>query len=136
METMLREYASRKAELEELRERIAELRSAIENPRATAPTGMPSAHNDKAAEDGVIRLVHLMTIYEGKVRELEWSAVRAEQAIASLPSLPRRVMRMVYVQGLSYSEVGRRIGYSTRQVKRIHDSALSKLDRKPKREGF
>lgn len=129
-ETMLREYASRRAELEELRERIAELRAAIENPRATAPTGMPSAHNDKAAEDGIVRLIHLMTVYEGKTRELEWDAVQTEQAIASLPSLPRRVMRMVYIQGLSYSEVGKRIGYSSRQVKRIHDSALAKLDEK------
>lgn len=123
---MLCEYASRKAELEEVKERLREL-SSVYYPSAAQLTGTPGAHDDHSSENGPIRLAQLSAVYEGLCRELEWQTVAVELAIDSLPSLMRRVMRLYYIDGMDFSDIAQEIGYSRRHTKRLHDLAVVKL---------
>ena len=57
------------------------------------------------------------------LRELE----RIEQAIETLGPTERTLMRLRYIEGLSWQEVCDRIHYSWQQTHRIHANALIKL---------
>ncbi|MBV9232925.1 MAG: sigma-70 family RNA polymerase sigma factor [Candidatus Eremiobacteraeota bacterium] len=50
-----------------------------------------------------------------------------ERILSALSPLERRIMRAIYLDGISVAEVAARLGYSRRHVTRLHRAALQRL---------
>ena len=69
----------------------------------------------------------LLTAYAKKRADLSAALLEIEQAIDTLGPTERRLMRLRYIDGLSWEAICRRINYSWRQIHRIHSQALIKI---------
>ena len=71
-----------------------------------------------------------LVLYRATVAAREAQLLAIERAIDSLPAVERLVLRLRYIEGRSWARVCMAImplGYSERQVYRLHGSALEKL---------
>ena len=79
------------------------------------------------------RLLHetgdenLLNIYTQKIHVAEKTLRDIESSLDTLGPTERRLMRLRYIEGLSWQAVSRRIHYSWQQTHRIHKNALVKL---------
>ena len=94
----LREYRSSRDELAELRAML---------------------RNDTSEE--------VVALYRAKIEALEQNLRLIENALETLGPTERRLMRLRYIEGLSWQSVSQRIHYSWQQTHRIHKNALAKL---------
>ena len=69
----------------------------------------------------------LRDCYREKLAQVEQEQLAIEQAIDSLDSLERTVMRHYYIEGLTWEEVCVEVSYSWRQTHNIHSRALEQL---------
>ena len=69
----------------------------------------------------------LQRLYKGKRAALARRLSLFEQAIDELRPTERRLMRMRYIERLSWEAIARRLCYSRPQTLRIHQSALQAL---------
>jgi RNA polymerase sigma factor (sigma-70 family) len=76
---------------------------------------------DKHATDA------LRDLYSAKREKLTAELRRVEQAIETLDPTERRLIRLRYIDALSWLAVSRRLNYSKPQAQRIHKAALIKL---------
>lgn len=65
--------------------------------------------------------------YDQKREKLAAELLRIEDAIETLDSTERTLMRLRYIDGLSWQAIALRISYSWQQTHRIHARALIKL---------
>ena len=99
----------------------------------------PASHEDarpsrsKAAsfEGRVIRYSEAVEIYERKLADIDARTVAVECAVGALTDpVERLVMRLRYIEGQRWVNVCvelQALGYSERQVYRLHGAALEKL---------
>lgn len=66
-------------------------------------------------------------LYLQKVAELNRALIEIEDAIASLDPIERTLIRLYYVDGLTWEQVCVAIHYEWAQTHRIHAKALAKL---------
>ena len=126
----LQEYGAIKREREHLLERLEEM-SAMYYPGAQALTGMPAAHSeDNAMERVLIQKASLLESYRQTVDQLERKMREVEEAIASLDSPEREIIRCRYIDCMPWEKVCVKTNYSWRSVHRIHARALRKLEEK------
>jgi len=76
----------------------------------------------------------LERLYQQKLADLIEEQLRVEKAIESLDPVERMLMRLHYLDGLTWEEVAVEISYSWRQVHRIHSRALDKLSEEDEEE--
>lgn len=69
----------------------------------------------------------LSALYREKRQELAERLRVIEEALETLGPTERTLMRLRYVEGLSWQAVSMRIHYSWKQTHRIHKNALRKL---------
>lgn len=72
----------------------------------------------------------LTKYYTDKKKRLTERLQRLEDALDSLTPTERTIMRLRYIDGLSWLAVSRRVHYSKSQVRRHHVKALDKLKNK------
>lgn len=116
-------------QIQSLTERIARLRSALEGCTAKPLSKMPrgrSASRDKLGDD-VARLLELEERRRKQIIDLEIRLEDVEKWIEGLPPHQAKVMRLRYVDGLSWRQVAKRAGYSYDRVRHIHSDAMGKL---------
>lgn len=92
------------------------------------PGGTPSGGS--AVEAKVIKYQDALALYQEKVAAKEARLVAIEQAVEALPAAERLVLRLRYIEGRSWTSVCvalQPLGYSERQVYRLHGSALERL---------
>lgn len=77
------------------------------------------AHGETAA---------LRQCYQAKLARVEQEQLAIEQAIDSLDTVQRTLMRHYYIEGLTWEEVCVKASYSWRQTHRIHAKALDQLE--------
>ena len=65
--------------------------------------------------------------YDQKREKLAAELLSIEQAIETLDSTERTLMRLRYIDGLSWQAIALRISYSWQQTHRIHTRALIKI---------
>ena len=70
---------------------------------------------------------HLAALYAQKREELAGQLQRIENALEALGPTERNLMRLRYIEGLSWQAISQRIHYSWQQTHRIHKNALLKL---------
>lgn len=69
----------------------------------------------------------LRTLYEKKREKLTEELFYIEQVIEALEPTERILMRLRYIDGLSWQAICNRINYSWQQTHRIHARALIKI---------
>lgn len=115
-------------ELKSLNNRREQLREAAT--RITAQIGKEpksTERHDKLAEYAA-RLDTLDQLYTGKLLELEAQLRLIEMDIDGFPKQQRTILRLRYIDGLSWRKVARESSYSEKHVFKIHEAALRKMD--------
>jgi RNA polymerase sigma factor (sigma-70 family) len=125
----LRAYRDIKRERDRLDAMIANLEGIIYGPRSPQITGMPHGGGGPGTptEDAAIRHADLVNRYEAKVAELTKALVEIESAIECLDPRERTLIRLYYIEGLTWEEVCVSMHYEWAQIHRIHALALRKL---------
>ena len=127
----LREYQNIKREAEQLQTMIEELEAPLYSPKSQQLTGMPHAPaRGNASENMADKHLELLDRYRAKLRELNTARLLIEDAIDCLESVDRRLLRLRYIDGLTWEAVCVLMDYSWRQVHRRHAKALEKLKEK------
>lgn len=125
----LRKYRDLSQELRQIQQKIETMESALCSPKIQRITGMPSApnggHNTK--EDLMAEHIELLEHYKVKEAGLKAEQLAIEKAIESLDYRERTVLRLYYIDGLTWEQVCVLVNYSWRQVHNIHSAALKKL---------
>lgn len=127
--TELRSYKDLKCEKEELEELIREYLSSTTTMKASKFASVPM-HGGKASNPmlaAIITQEEIIAVYSCKVERLATAMLHIESAIATLPSVERRLMRMRYIEGYTWAEVCDRMAYSSQRVHQIHGKALLSL---------
>lgn len=124
----LRKYRDLSKELEQIAEKVEALESALCSPKIQRITGMPSAPSGKnSKEDLTIKHMELLEYYQEKKASLMGEQLAIEKAIEALDYRDRTVLRLYYIEGLTWEQVCVLVNYSWRQVHNIHSAALMKL---------
>lgn len=126
----LRQYIDLVAELESLRSTMAELEGRIFAPEIGRTDGLPHGGGDRESSVERGALAHAALV--DQLRELEAEISREtlaiEMAIEALPSRERNLMRMHYIEGVSWEEIAQRTNYCLRQVYRLRKQAFYMLE--------
>ena len=117
-------------EIEDIRERMTRLRATIEDGRKAILTGMPhSAQQRDRMAEYIVKLETLREKLLSRWVDMETGIAAAMEWIDTLPPDEGEVMRLRYVQGLTWREVERKAGYAENGATayRIQRRALRKL---------
>lgn len=125
----LREYRDLKKELEQVRQKVETLEAALYAPKTQRLTGMPSSppSGGNAVENLASKHLELLEYYRAKEKEMAAEQLAIEQAIESLEYQERTLLRLYYIDGLTWEEVCVVVHFSWTHVHRIHGNALKKL---------
>lgn len=124
----LRDYRDIKLEKDELERKIAAMEYG---PGGLRMDGMPRSGkiSDPTGQQGLDH-AEVLEMYKRKVAELDKAILEVETAIECLEPRERTLIRLYYIDGLTWEEVCVEMCYSWRQVHRIHAVALEKLKEK------
>lgn len=126
-------YKTLALETQQLREQLAALECSLYSPKGQRFTSTPRVPSGSGStmDGAVARHIKLVDLYRGKLAEQEAQLLKIEGAVMSLPDTAERtVMRERYIVGQRWPAVVtklQKLGYSERQVYRLHGSALAKL---------
>lgn len=125
----LNTYKDIKKELADLQRRREELEAALYSPRTQVLDGMPHSGPGVSyvREERMESKDEVLAMYKAKEAELQWALVTIENAIEKLEPRERQLVRLHYIDGLTWEQVAVEMCYSWRQVHRIHSDALKKL---------
>ncbi len=125
----LKAYRGLKLERDRLLVMIEELEAQMRSPRSQRLDGMPrgGSASSSVVENLVVKHTELVDRYRQKVADLTRATEEIEDAIEVLESRERTLIRLHYIQGLTWEEVCVAMTYSWRQVHRIHAKALEAL---------
>lgn len=124
----LREYRNLRREHAQLLRQIKTLEAEIYNAKPQQLSGMPgSGEVGRSTETAALRRQELVGRYYDMAAELARRLTRIEEAVNSLQSIDRIVIRAHYVEGLTWEAVCQLTNYSWKHVHRIHARALKKL---------
>lgn len=126
-------YRALVLEVRQLRSYLASLERALDTISSPQFSFTPKGPHSGGSpvEKQVVRFVEVEGLYKAKLAEKLARLVVMEQAIDSLEEPAERlVMRLRYLEGRSWARVCpelQALGYSERQVYRLHGFALKKL---------
>lgn len=125
----LKAYREMKRERDDLSRRIKELEAEMYGPRAQRLDGMPRGGSGEnyIIEERMDNMGKLLDAYRAKELELTSALVEIERAIRVLEPRECLLVRLHYIDGLTWEKVAVAMDYSWRQVHRIHSDALEKL---------
>lgn len=132
----LKAYTQLRLERDRLAKMLGELTEIIYGPKGQRLDGMPRGGSEpgRPTEEAALKRAELHERYNQKVAEISAALVEIEKAIEVLEPRERTLIRLHYIQGLTWEEVCVAMTYSWRQVHRIHGAALKKLQNKEKEE--
>lgn len=126
----LRSYRDLKTEHDQLTEKIEELEAELYGIQAQRLDGMPHGSKDGSSDKVDIlldRKMHLLARYLTNRAALANAVLAIEDAIDKLAPRERTLIRLYYIDGLTWEQVAVKMNYSWRQVHRIHGTALAEL---------
>ena len=105
----------------------AAVRDALEASRAARPASLDAPASTRvAAEEGAIPLVEQVGVQDEHLDQVEFNVI-LEERLKELTVRDRLVLHLSFVEDLTQSEIGERIGVSQMQVSRIIRSSLERL---------
>lgn len=124
----LKQYRDIKKERDNLLELLNRLDATISGIGSPSFEAMPHVNEIVSkVETQAIRRMELTARYEAKVAELTDALQRIETAIESLQPRERTLIRLYYIEGLTWEEVAVKLNYTWRHTHRIHSNALNQL---------
>ena len=124
-------YLNARKEHKQVTERLTVLESRMVNVGAQVIDGMPKGGSGHDPMPDLLDAKNkLLARYCALAEELIRTQLDIEEAIASLGSTERLVMRHRYIEGLTWEQVCVAMGYSWMQTHRIHAKALDALAEK------
>lgn len=125
----LREYPHLKRAEKQIRSMLEDVEARMLSPRIPNMDGMPKGKGGagSAVEDMVEKHIELQRRYLDKLAELTTAQAEIERAIAALPNREQTLLRLHYLQDMTWEQVCVAMCYSWRQVHRIHGNALAML---------
>lgn len=115
----LKNVRRQKLRVEDLQERIERLRSRAEyNQRQLGECGRSDPTRDRLAEYAA-ELDELERELTGEMIALEKQLVVVDAELAKLPENQEKVLRLRYVEGMSWRRIAEKTGYCERQCKRL-----------------
>lgn len=125
----LKQYKHIKKEIAQLESKLADVEAALLYPKiqhlSKTPGGQPAAGNPQEAL--AIYHIELRGLYKAKLKELAAEQLAVEKAIERLESQERTLLRLRYLDGLTWEQICVKESYSWAQVHRHHAEALKKL---------
>lgn len=132
----LRNYRDLIKEREQIKQKIENIEAALYSPHGQKLTGMPTGgrqDNDRR-EDLIEKRRTLLEHYQAKEAALAAEQLSIEQAIDALSYRKRTLLRLYYIDRLTWEEVCIKMNYSWRQIHRIHSNALKDLKKQEEPE--
>ena len=128
--TRLQQYTNLIAERDSIKTTLAEMEGTIYAPATQNMDGMPRSSSGfgSSVERAAISHAELSDRLRVVLAQIGEEALEIERAIESLPARERNLMRMHYIDGVSWEEVAQRTCYCLRQVYRIRRQALEMLE--------
>ena len=127
----LRKYRAIKLERDHIRAKIEEIETLLYSLRSPQMSGMPRGGNETRDDrrDALIeRKTELRALYAQKEEALDMEILAIEAAISALSNpIERTLMRLYYIDGLTWEEVAVRIHYGWTKTHELHGSALRQL---------
>lgn len=124
----LRTYRALKLERDKLLNDIKELETTLYGPTGQRLDGMPRGGGNNDALDNLLdKKSKLERQYWEKVTALTEEIEAIESAIERLEPRERTLIRLYYINGLTWEQVAVEMAYSWRQVHNIHGKALGQL---------
>ena len=122
----LRQYQALEKEIRCLKDEIERLRESFSAP--LVHDGMPraSTYQDRVATL-TARIIDLDNILTSKLSQLIDCRILIEEAIDTLDSADRLLLRLRYIDGKRWDEIADEMGYSTRRILQIHGNAIKRL---------
>lgn len=127
--TQLRAYRDLVLERDSVVNMITSLELTLYGPRAPQLSGMPRGGSGPSTptEDAAVKIADLKTLYFQKVDELSKAIIDIECAIECLDPRERTLIRLYYLEGLTWEQVCVAMSYEWAQTHRIHAKALERL---------
>ena len=120
----LKNVRRQKLRVESLQERIERLRSRAEyTQQQLGECGRSDPTRDRLAEY-VAELDELERLLTGEMIALEKQLVFVDVELAKLPENQEKVLRLRYVEGLSWRDIAKKVGYSIRQTIRLAENKM------------
>lgn len=125
----LKRYLQVLREVRSLADTINTVRTQLESTAAKPITGMPGGtRKSDPIADGIGELDEIYSVYNQKMVDLRKELAVIMRAIESIDDFTeKQVLRLRYIEGLSWEEICVRVGYSWRQTHRLHASALKNI---------
>ena len=119
-------YQAVKREIEDLDYRMAQLRLKYAAPSAIDYSDMPKAHNTEHDLSEYVAKMDEMTDYMiSKYTRLRGIEVDIYKRVDQMQDQTERdILRTRYIDGLTWDQIALKLGYSRRNVTRIHGRAL------------
>ena len=119
-------YQAVKREIEDLDYRMAQLRLKYAAPSAIEYSDMPKAHNTEHDLSEYVAKMDEMTDYMiSKYTRLRGIEVDIYKRVDQMQDQTERdILRTRYIDGLTWDQIALKLGYSRRNVTRIHGRAL------------
>lgn len=126
----LREYRDNIKYIDEKQSDSEELRSRIEKISNSNVDGLPKGRGtnpDEAPfEESLDKIMQIQEDCKEKLRELLIKKFMVENKIEQLEQPYKSIIYMKYIRGINLYKVSEELGYSYKQVKRLHQTALEK----------
>lgn len=107
-----------------------EVREAMEASRVARPASLDAPASARMAEEGALPLVEQVGSSDERFDQVEYNVI-LEQRLEQLSDRDREVLHLSFVEDLTQSEIGKRVGVSQMQVSRILRSVLDRLREEP-----
>ena len=119
-------YQAVKREIEDLDYRMAQLRLKYAAPSAIGYSDMPKAHNtEHDLSEYVAKMDELTDYMISKYTRLRGIEVDIYKRVDQMQDQTERdILRTRYIDGLTWDQIALKLGYSRRNVTRIHGRAL------------
>lgn len=124
----LRGYRDLLREKLALERQIDTIEGTMYRPKAPRLDRTPDAAAGRGVMDDLAaRHQELLDLYQVKLAEMTRELLDIERAVDALPPTERLLLRLRYLQGMSWEAVCVEMSYSWRQVHRLHAKALADL---------
>ena len=125
----LRQYVYLIKEIEAQKERLAQIEASLLHPKPSIGDGMP--HSNYAVDRMAIAIANKIELEEliiKNIKKAQQEAAAIERAIQTLNNpIDRELMRLKYLDGLTWEEVAEKLCRSRQWVTVLHGRILQKL---------
>ena len=127
----LLQYRAKCRELQQIRNKIQEIRSDARSAKAICYQDEPKSRGEPVAavQSYIEKLEVLSGLYEQQAKALVEATIAVERALASLPPELRTLMRYRYIDGLKWETINDLLYLSAPTSKRMHRRALAVLQK-------